>query len=128
MEPIPNIVIGQHVEEPKVVRAKQLRREMTAAERMLWNCLRSNRLGGFHFRRQQVIDGFIVDFYCHSAALIVEVDGPGHANQADYDAERDRILGGRGFGIVRFTNEQVFGDVPGVLRRVEALCGDKERT
>jgi very-short-patch-repair endonuclease len=128
MEPIPNIVIGQRIEETKVVRAKQLRRKMTAAERVLWNCLRSNRLGGFHFRRQQVIDGFIVDFYCHAAALIVEVDGPIHADQAEYDAERDRILGGRGFRILHVTNEKVMGAMAEVLQRIQALCGDEGRT
>jgi very-short-patch-repair endonuclease len=59
---VPNIVIGQPIEEAKAVRAKQLRREMTLAERLLWNRLRSNRLRAFHFRRQQIIDGFIIDF------------------------------------------------------------------
>src|SRR6267154_46572 len=116
MEPIPNIVIGQRLEETKVVRAKQLRRQMTPAERVLWQALRSNRLSGFHFRRQQVIDGFIVDFYCHAAALIVEVDGSIHADQADYDAERDRILASRGFRILRVTNEQVMGAMAEVLQ------------
>ena len=81
--PVPNIVIGQPVDDAKVERANELRREMTAAERRLWNCLRANRLAGLHFRRQQVIDGFIVDFYCHASALIVEVDGPVHEEQTE---------------------------------------------
>ena len=85
---------------------------MTPAERRLWNCLRANRLGGLQFRRQQVIDGFIVDFYCHAAAVVVEVDGPVHDDRADYDAERDRILTARGLRVVRFTNEQVNGSLP----------------
>src|SRR5438270_611728 len=87
--PVPNIVIGQRVDPAKVLRSKELRRQMTPAERSLWNCLRANRLGGLQFRRQQVIDGFIVDFYCHAAAVVVEADGPVHEQQAEYDAERD---------------------------------------
>src|SRR3954447_14578293 len=120
--PVPNVVIGQRVDEAKIVRAKELRRQMTPAERRLWEQLRSNRLGGNHFRRQQVVGGFIVDFYCHAAALIVEVDGPVHAERVDYDAERDQILSGLGFRIVRFTNDQVTGAMREVLGRLMQLC------
>jgi very-short-patch-repair endonuclease len=95
---------------------------MTPAERRLWNCLRANRLGGLQFRRQQVIGGFIVDFYCHAAAVVVEVDGPVHEEQTDYDAERHRMLTARGLRIVRFTNEQVNRSLPDVLRRLDAIC------
>jgi len=122
--PVRNIVIGQRVDPAKVLRAKELRRQMTPAERRLWECLRANRLGGRQFRRQQVIDGFIVDFYCHAAAVVVEVDGPVHEDRADYDAERDRILTARGLRVVRFTNEQVDRSLPAVLRRIEAICRD----
>jgi very-short-patch-repair endonuclease len=121
-EPVPNIVIGQRVGEIKAVRARELRRDMTPAEEVLWNALRTNRLAEHHFRRQQVIDGFIVDFYCHAAALIVEVDGPVHDDQAEYDAERDRLLRVRGFRVARFTNELVTGDLAEVLRQIEGLC------
>jgi very-short-patch-repair endonuclease len=126
IDPVPNIVKGQRVEETKAIRAKQLRRKMTPAEHLLWDRLRSNRLGGFHFRRQQLIDGFIVDFYCHAAALIVEVDGSVHAEQAEYDAERDRILTARGFRITRFNNEQEERELADVLGRIEALCRGRE--
>ena len=122
--PAHNIVIGQHVDPVKVERAKELRRNMTEAEAALWQCLRANRLGGFHFRRQQVIDGFIVDFYCHAAGLVVEVDGGIHAEQADYDAERDRILTARGLHVFRVTNEDVREDLDGVLSRILAVCGE----
>ncbi len=119
--PVPNIVIGQRVDPAKVLRAKELRRRMTPAERRLWNCLRANRLGGLQFRRQQIIDGFIVDFYCHAAAVVVEVDGPVHDDQAEYDAERDRILTARGLR-VGFTNEQIKQSLPDALRRLDAIC------
>jgi very-short-patch-repair endonuclease len=58
---------------------------MTAEERLLWEALRRNTIDGLHFRRQQVIAGFIVDFYCHSAALAIEVDGAFHRETVDYD-------------------------------------------
>jgi len=57
-----NIVIGQNVQTELVERAKQFRREMTFEEKILWQQLRHNRLGGVHFRRQKIIDGFVVDF------------------------------------------------------------------
>ena len=85
-----NIVIGQRVAAAKAVQARRLRQQMTAEEKQLWQRLKGNRLG-FHFRRQQVIDGFIVDFYCHAVGLVIEVDGEIHERQAESDAERDRI-------------------------------------
>lgn len=73
-----NIIVGQKITPQKRELAKQLRQNMTPAEQVLWQELRANRLEDYHFRRQQIIDGFIVDFYCHRAALIIEVDGPIH--------------------------------------------------
>jgi len=117
-----NIVIGQKVDPAKVQQAKELRRHMTKEERILWQRLRGNRLRGLHFRRQQIIDGCIVDFYCHAAGLVVEVDGEVHQQQAAYDAERDRILSARGLRIVRVRNEEVRQDLSGVLSRIGAVC------
>jgi len=120
--PARNIVIGQHVDPVKVARGKELRRHMTAAEAVLWHRLRTNRLDGWHFRRQQVIDGFIADFYCHAAGLVVEVDGPIHDQQADYDLERDRILASRGLRVLRFRNDDILRDPDGVLHRIAVAC------
>ncbi len=120
--PARNIVIGQKVSAAKVARAKELRRRMTPAERVLWSHLRKNQLEGFHFRRQQVIDGFIVDFYCHAAGLVVEVDGEIHQKQAEYDKERDRILAARGLRVLRFQNREVLENLPEVLNRIAAAC------
>jgi very-short-patch-repair endonuclease len=79
-------------------------------------------LAGLHFRRQQVIDGYIADFYCHAAAVIVEVDGEVHVRQAEYDAGRDEILSLRGFRILRTKNEDVRQDLAGVRRRIADFC------
>jgi len=82
--PIKNIIPGQTVAKEKLQRAKELRRDMTPAEKILWGKLRGNKLG-VHFRRQQIIAGFIVDFYCHKAALVIEVDGDIHDLQQEED-------------------------------------------
>ena len=87
---------------------------------MLWQALRASRLRGLHFRRQQIIDGFIVDFYCHAAGLVVEIDGPVHQQQAEYDAERDLILSRRALRILRLRNDEVIDDLPSVLARIAA--------
>ena len=67
---------------------------------------RANKLG-VHFRRQQVIQGFIVDFYCHRAGLVVEVDGDIHDLQKDEDERREKVLSEMGLRVVRFGNEVV---------------------
>ena len=119
-----NIVIGQKVTSAKVRRAKELRRQMTPEETILWQHLRANRLNGFHFRRQQIIDGFIADLYCHAARLVIEVDGNIHQHQADYDAERDRVLSARGLRLLRIKNEDVRQNLHSVLVRISQLCGE----
>jgi len=120
--PARNIVIGQKVDQVKVQRAKELRRQMTREERILWQQLRTNRLQGFHFRRQQVIAGFIADFYCHAAGLVVEMDGGIHQQQAEYDAERDRVLATLGLRILRVRNIVILENLAGVLERIAAAC------
>jgi very-short-patch-repair endonuclease len=114
-----NIVIGQKVEGTKVARAKELRRQMTREERILWQHLRANRLRGKQFRRQQIIDGFIVDFYCHAAGLAVELDGSSHIGRVEYDGERDQILSARGLRILRI--QDVRDNLPVVLAEIAAL-------
>ncbi len=111
-----HIVRGQKVSEEKVKLAQQMRKEMTPAERILWQHLRANRLDGYHFRRQQVIAGFIVDFYCHRAGLAVEVDGDGH--DQSYDADRDTILSEHGVRVIRVTNTEVLHDIYAVIEKI----------
>jgi len=93
---------------------------MTPAEKILWNELRANKLG-VHFRRQQVIAGFIVDFYCHKSALVIEVDGDIHDLQRDEDTRRENALREMGLRIVRFRNDEVVRDLSAVLRKIREL-------
>jgi len=120
--PVDNIVIGQKISRELSERAKELRRNMTPAERILWEKLRHNRLNGLQFRRQQIIDGYIVDFYCHARGLVVEVDGDIHDEQQDYDLERDTHLIARGFSVLRFTNEDVKSNSAAVLQKISEAC------
>lgn len=116
--PIKNIVTDQRVTKAKLERAKELRREMTPAEKLLWQEIRANKLG-VRFRRQQVIQGFIVDFYCHRAALVVEVDGDVHDLQQDEDARREKVLSELGLRIVRFRNDEVVRNLSAVVGRIK---------
>ncbi|NUQ83463.1 MAG: DUF559 domain-containing protein [Anaerolineales bacterium] len=120
--PVKNIVRGQKVSSEMLGRAKELRREMTPAEKILWKHLKANRLNGLHFRRQQIVHGYFPDFYCHQHELIVEVDGGIHDLQKDYDAEREEYLASLGFRIIRFTNEEIQKDLKGVLQRIVEEC------
>jgi very-short-patch-repair endonuclease len=102
--------------------ARALRKQSTKAEDMLWRRLRGSRFHGAKFRRQVPFDRFVVDFYCHSAKLVVELDGKQHEWFADYDAERTRVLESRGVSVIRFANVDLENDLDRVLDRIrEAL-------
>jgi very-short-patch-repair endonuclease len=83
--------------------------------------IRANKLG-VHFRRQQVIAGFIVDFYCHEAVLVIEVDGDIHDLQKDEDARREKVLREMGLMIVRFGNDEVVRELSAVVERIRELA------
>jgi very-short-patch-repair endonuclease len=102
--------------------ARRHRREMTASERLLWARLRSNRIAGLHFRRQHVIHGFIADFYCRRAKLIIEVDGKMHDEYHERDHVRDEILRSEEFFVLRFSNEKVGEDLEKVIQEIEDVC------
>ncbi len=102
--------------------ARQMRRVMTPAEALLWSKLRNNQLDGLHFRRQQVVDGFIADFYCRAARLVIECDGAVHLSQLDYDQERDRILSAHNLRILRFSNTRIQNELSNVLAEIHAAA------
>ena len=90
---------------------------MTPAEKILWQELRADKLG-VHFRRQQVIAGFIADFYCHKAGLVVEVDGDIHDLQQEEDTRREMVLREMGLRIARFRNDEVMNDLFSVVESI----------
>ena len=95
-----------------------MRKEPTPQETAIWARLKASRLHGFSFRRQHVVGPFILDFYCPSVRLAVEVDGAWHNRRADYDQERDQYLVSRRIRVLRFTNTQVDTDIGAVLDRI----------
>lgn len=86
-------------------RARELRNNATDAERALWRALRGRQLDGFRFRRQVPIGGYIADFACQQAKLIVELDGGQHAEQTQYDALRTAALQLLGYRVLRYWND-----------------------
>ena len=98
--------------------ARRLRREPTDAERLLWYRLRARRLRGHKFRRQHPVGPYFADFACVEAMLVVELDGGQHAARVGYDERRTAFLKGQGFRVLRFWNNDVFGNLDGVLSTI----------
>ncbi|MFO5438001.1 MAG: endonuclease domain-containing protein [Dolichospermum sp.] len=98
--------------------ARQMRTEATLAEKQLWQRLKNKQLLGLKFRRQQVIDRFIVDFYCHEVKLVIEVDGEIHNYTQVEDAIRQEFLESLGLQVVRVKNEDVLFRIEGVLEEI----------
>ena len=96
-------------------RAHTLRTQLTPVERKLWAALRGDQINGVTFRRQHAIGPFIADFCSVKEKLIIELDGSQHLEQAEYDAERTKYLEAQGYTTVRFWNNQVINDLPGVI-------------
>jgi primosomal protein N' (replication factor Y) len=107
--------------------ARRLRRDMTEAEKRLWNLLRYRGLEGFKFRRQRPIGPFIADFACIEEQIIIEVDGGQHADNVA-DERRTAWLTARGWRVLRFWNHDVLNNIDGVHRMlVEALGSTESR-
>ncbi len=101
-----------------IARAKEMRQKPTPAERKLWqDCFRTFPL---RVLRQRPIDHFIVDFYCASLKLVIEIDGDSHFTDEGraYDLERTRVLEGYGLRVLRFTNDEVLNNFEGVCQRI----------
>ena len=98
--------------------AYDLRKDMTPAEKVLWERLNKSQLG-VRFKAQHPIDIFVADFYCHKYKLVIEVDGEIHLSQVEYDENRTAELERFDLTIVRFTNDEVFNDIEGVIEKIK---------
>ena len=100
--------------------ANSLKRNLTRAEKVLWNHLRNRKLDGKKFRRQHPIGPYIVDFYCHSHSLVIEVDGIIHEKEdiPSYDENRTQHLRSLGLSVVRVSNEEVLFEIGQVLAKI----------
>ncbi len=102
--------------------ARQLRKQSTRAEDILWARLRGLRFHAAKFKRQVPFDRYVVDFYCHAAKLVVEIDGRQHEWVAGCDEGRTEVLERMGLRVIRFQNDEVCGDLESALERIlEAL-------
>jgi very-short-patch-repair endonuclease len=99
--------------------ARKLRKNLTPAESRLWEFLRNKQLEGLRFRCQHPVGRFILDFYCPSCKLVVEIDGEVHQFQEDYDEARTEKLNQYGYKVLRFTNEQVMNHLSEVLAEIK---------
>jgi very-short-patch-repair endonuclease len=110
---------------PKLVpRAKELRKNMTPAEKQLWFAYLKGL--SIRFWPQRPIDNFIVDFYCPKLRLVIEIDGDSHNTQEAkaYDEERSAVLKGYGISVIRFSNQDVFQHFEAVCGRIDALIAE----
>ena len=108
-------------------RARRLRANMTDAEAKLWKALRRNQLNNVNFRRQHPVGPFTLDFYCPSLRLGIEIDGGQHAFEGHQlsDRKRTQWLSARGILIIRFWNNDVLGNIAGVLNEIARAVEDR---
>ena len=109
---------GRRLKEP----ARSLRMNMTDAEQVLWQRIRRKQIRNVRFYRQKPLLSFIVDFYCHAAKLVIEIDGKQHYTDQGivYDTERTQVLQGYGLKVLRYTNQQL-------VDNFQEVCWDIEK-
>ena len=105
-------------------RARSLRQTMTHAEVLLWRYIKAHRIDGLGFRRQVPFRGFVADFACHSARVVVELDGESHdfASRQANDQNRDAWFQSQGYVVLRFTNAQVLTNLAGVVEAIRGVA------
>ena len=99
-------------------RARELRKNATFTELLLWKYLRAGQLNGYRFLRQKPIDEFIVDFYCKRLKLVIEIDGVTHNDKQSYDKRRENRLKELGFTVLRFDGYYVLENITGALELI----------
>lgn len=110
--------------QSSIAKARALRRTMTDAEKKLWSLVRNNRLG-VKFRRQVPFGPYIVDFFCFSSKLVVELDGSQHyrTEGKEYDFHRDEFLKAHGLTVLRFSNKEFLANQEGVCQLIQEIVG-----
>ncbi|WP_245574880.1 endonuclease domain-containing protein [Aequorivita capsosiphonis] len=120
--------LGMHKGAPpsSFIKAKNLRLNMTIAEKILWEYLRNKQFQGHKFRRQHPIHIYIVDFYCHELSLIIEIDGEYHQKtaQINKDIERQVLLKFQDLHLIRFTNMEVINTIEKVLEDLKQYISE----
>ena len=98
--------------------AKHLRKSQAPAEKLVWEGVRNRRCGGYKFRRQVRINCYVVDFLCVSKKVIIEIDGLSHEGREEYDVARTQHLERLGYHVIRFSNDDVYENVNGVIEAI----------
>ena len=107
------------------IRARELRTNATDAERKLWPYLSARKIAGVRFNRQVPVGPFICDFVARGAGLVIEIDGGQHAERVAEDETRTRKIEALGFQVIRFWNNDVLGNVEGVVAEIERVLRDR---
>ncbi len=117
---------GIHNKPDLKTRRKSLRNEATPAEQKLWGVLKHSQLNGYKFRRQHSVDYYILDFYCPSERLAVELDGDSHFTDEamEYDRERTAFLNALNIRVLRFFNTDVYNNLESVCERILEEIGN----
>jgi very-short-patch-repair endonuclease len=102
--------------------ARRLREDLTPAEAVLWQALKKRQLNNLKFRNQHPVGHFILDFYCPSHKLVIEVDGGIHDRQVEYDNDRSKQLESHGYHIIRFRNDEILNNLDFVLQCIRETC------
>jgi leucyl-tRNA synthetase len=124
----PGYMTGGNNSHLLIEKAKENRKEPTEAEAVLWEAIRGKKIEGNKFRRQHLIDDFIVDFVCLKKGLVIEVDGKYHEKTKEYDEYRTDVLKKHGFEVIRFKNEDIIYDLDSVLEKIkQELKNSKDR-
>jgi len=105
--------------------ARILRKNMTFYEKLLWERLKGKQICGIRFRRQHPINIFVVDFYCHEAGLVVEIDGEIHNMKKDYDDGRSAEMEKFDIKVIRFTNQEVKNNIERVIDKIEMVINER---
>ena len=106
-------------------RSRELRANMTEAERRLWSCLSARKVAGVRFNTQFPISSYICDFVSRGAKLVIEVDGGQHAENERADLARTRAIEACGYRVIRFWNNDVLGNTEGVVSEIERVLADR---
>jgi len=105
--------------------AKMLRQDQTIPEILVWSILKNNQFRGLKFRRQHVIDGYVVDFYCQKLKLAIELDGKSHQYQQEYDESRQADIEAKGISVIRIKNYEIRNNIEVLYQRLNAVIQDQ---
>ena len=105
--------------------ARILRKEQTKAERLIWELIRGRKFMGLKFRRQHVIEGFVLDFYCRELKLGIEIDGGIHLKRKEYDRLRQEIVESEGINIIRIKNQEIANNKRSILNKIKEVIANQ---